>query len=63
MKFNCRLFAFVTLAGGIWHTCNKAVRSTIWRETLVVGKFDELSAKLPLAKNLANCYMKRAPCN
>ena len=25
-------------------------RITVWRETLVVGKFGELSAKLPLAK-------------
>ena len=24
--------------------------NTVWRETLVVGKFGELSAKLPLAK-------------
>ena len=26
------------------------VLDTVWRETLVVGKFGELSAKLPLAK-------------
>ena len=25
-------------------------QNTVWRETLVVGKFGELSAKLPLAK-------------
>ena len=37
---------------------------TIWRETLVVGKFGKLSAKLPLAKyNLVNYYMEHAPCN
>ena len=37
---------------------------TVWRETLVVGKFGELSAKIPLAKqNLANYCMDCAPCN
>ena len=36
----------------------------IWTEILVIGKFGELSAKLPLMKqNLASCCMERAPCN
>ena len=37
---------------------------TVWRETLAVRNFGELSAKLPLVKlNLANCCMECASCN
>ena len=40
------------------------VQGTIWRETLVVGKFGELSAELHLVtSNLANSCMEHAPCN
>ena len=33
-----------------FQACYMKHACTVWRETLVVGKFGELSAKLPLAK-------------
>ena len=42
------LNTYMYCISGHWHGAQK--RNTVWRETLVVGKFGELSAKPPLAK-------------
>ena len=38
------------------------IQATVWRETLVVGKFGELSAKLPRANGIWQIVVWRA-CN